>query len=62
MKEAWKNISPGECSHQKCKHKQQKQKEKNELCKMIMKEVQETVQSILKQLHKHHCSDDDQYG
>ena len=24
MKEAWKNITPGECSHQKCKCKLQK--------------------------------------
>jgi hypothetical protein len=26
---------------------------------MIMKEVQESMQTILKQSHKHHCSDDD---
>jgi nitric oxide reductase activation protein len=39
--------------------KKQKQKEKNELHKMIMKEVQESVQSIFKLLHKHHCSDND---
>jgi hypothetical protein len=28
MKEAWKNMSPAKCSHQKCKRKQQN-KEKN---------------------------------
>jgi hypothetical protein len=26
MKEAWKNITPAERSHQKCEQKQQKQK------------------------------------
>jgi hypothetical protein len=30
MQEAWKNISLAECSHQKCKRKQQKQKEAKE--------------------------------
>jgi hypothetical protein len=41
MKEAWKNIPLGECSHQKHERKQQKQKEKNELHEMIMKEVKQ---------------------
>jgi hypothetical protein len=37
-----------------------KSKKKNELHEMIMKEqVQETMQSIIRQSHKHHCSDDD---
>jgi hypothetical protein len=28
MKEAWKNVAMAERSHQKCEHKQQKQKTK----------------------------------
>jgi hypothetical protein len=36
MKEAWKILSPAERSHQKCKRKQQKQKEKNELHEINM--------------------------
>ena len=59
MKEAWKNIPPAECSHQKCKCKQQKQKEKNELHKIIMKEVQQSMQTMFKQMHQQHHSDDD---
>jgi hypothetical protein len=59
MKEAWKNISLGEHSCQKHKCEQQKQKEKNELHEIIMKEVQESLQSILKQSHQQHCLDDD---
>jgi hypothetical protein len=31
MKEAWKNMTQAERSHQKCKREQQKQKEQNEL-------------------------------
>jgi hypothetical protein len=59
MKEAWKNISPVECSCQKCKREQQKQKEKNELHEMIMKEVQQSMKDMLKQLYQHHHSDND---
>jgi hypothetical protein len=39
MKEAWKNISPAELGCRKREHKQQKQKEQNELHEMIMKQV-----------------------
>ncbi len=58
MKEAWKNISPAECSHQKCEHEQQKQKEQNELHEMVMKQVQQLMQDMFKQPHQHHHSDD----
>jgi hypothetical protein len=44
MKEAWKCISLAERSHQKCGREQQKQKEKNELHEMIMKEVKQSMQ------------------
>jgi hypothetical protein len=57
MKEAWKNISPAECSHQKHECKQQKQKEKNDFHKMIMKEVQQSMQTMFKQMHQHHHLD-----
>jgi hypothetical protein len=57
MKEAWKNISLAERSHQKCERKQQKQKEKNDFHKMIMKEVQQSMQTMFKQMHQHHCLD-----
>jgi hypothetical protein len=46
-----------ECSHQKCKRKQQKQKEKNELHEMIMKEVQPSIKDMFKQPQQHHCLD-----
>ena len=59
MKEAYKNISPAEWSHQKCECKQQKKKEQNELHEMIMKEVQHSMQTTFKQMHQHHHSDDD---
>ena len=59
MKEAWKNTSQAEHSHQKCKRKQQKQKEKNELHEMIMKEVQQSMQTMFKQMHQQHHLDDD---
>jgi hypothetical protein len=59
MKEAWKNISPAERSHQKCERKQQKQKDKNERHEMIMKEVQQSMQTMLKQMHQQHHLDDD---
>jgi hypothetical protein len=59
MKEAWKNISQAERSHQKRKRKQQKQKENNELHEMIMNEVQQSMQNMFKQLHQHHHSDND---
>jgi hypothetical protein len=58
MKEAWKNTSQAERSHQKCKREQQ-QKEQNELHEMIMKEVQQSMQNKFKQLHqRHHWVDD----
>jgi hypothetical protein len=56
MKEAWKNMTQAECSHQKCK--QRKQKEQNELHEIIMKEVSELMHEMFKQLHQHHHSDD----
>jgi Tfp pilus assembly protein PilE len=59
MKEAYKNISPAERSRQKCEREQQKKKEQNKLHEMIMKEVQQTMQTMFKQPHQHHCSDDD---
>jgi hypothetical protein len=59
MKEAYKNISPAERSRQKCEREQQKKKEHNELHEMIMKEVQHSMQTMFKQTHQHHCSDDD---
>jgi hypothetical protein len=52
-------ITPAECSCQKCKCKQQKQKDKNELHEMIMKEVQQSMQTMFKQMHQQHCSDAD---
>jgi hypothetical protein len=58
MKEAYKNISPAEQSHQKCKREQQKKKDQNELHKMIMKEVQQSMQTMFKQMHQHHHLDD----
>jgi hypothetical protein len=58
MKEAWKNISQAERSHQKCEHEQQNQKEKNELHEIIMKEVQQSMQTMFKQSHQQHCLDD----
>ena len=57
MKEAWKNLSPAECSRQKCKHKQQKQKEQNELHEMVMKQVQQMMKDMFKQPHQHHHSE-----
>jgi hypothetical protein len=59
MKEAYKNISPAERSRQKCEREQQKKKEQNKLHEMIMKEVQQTMQTMFKQPHQHHHSDDD---
>jgi hypothetical protein len=59
MKEAWKNIPMAERSCQKCEHKQQKQKHKNELHEMVMKEVQQSMQAMFKQLHQQHHSNDD---
>jgi hypothetical protein len=59
MKEAWKNTSQAECSHQKHEREQQKQKEQNKLHEMIMKEVQQSMQDMFKQLHQRHHSDDD---
>jgi hypothetical protein len=59
MKEAYKNISPAEQSCQKCEREQQKKKEQNELHEMIMKEVQQTMQTMFKQMQQHHHSDDD---
>ena len=51
-------MSPAECSCKKHEHEQQQ--EKNERHEMIMKEVQQSMQDMLKkQLHKHHHSDDD---
>ncbi len=40
-------------------HKQQQQKDKNEFHEMIMKEAQQSMKDIFKQLHQHHCLDDD---
>jgi hypothetical protein len=57
MKELWKNIPLGEPSCQKCERKQQKQKDKNELHEMIMKEVQQLMQTMFKQMHQQNCSD-----
>jgi hypothetical protein len=59
MIEAWKNTSQAERSRQKCEREQQKQKEQNELHKMIMKKVQKLMQDMFKQLHQRHHSDDD---
>jgi hypothetical protein len=59
MKEDYKNISQAECSHQKCEREQQNKKEKNELHEMIMKEVQQSMQTMSKQMHQQHHSDDD---
>jgi hypothetical protein len=59
MKEAYKNISPAEQSCQKREREQQKKKEQNKLHEMIMKEVQQTMQTMFKQTHQHHHSDDD---
>jgi uncharacterized protein with ATP-grasp and redox domains len=52
MEEAWKNMTPVECSLQKHKHELQKQKEKNELHEMIMKEVKQSMQDMFKQAHR----------
>jgi hypothetical protein len=52
MKEAWKNVPQAERSCQKCKRKQQKQKDKNELHEMIMLEVQQSMQTMFKQMHQ----------
>jgi hypothetical protein len=57
MKEAWKCISLVEHSHQKCKGKQQKQKEKSKLDETIMKEVKQSIQDMFKQSQQHHHSD-----
>jgi hypothetical protein len=46
MKEAWKNTSQAEPSHQKREREQQKQKEQNKLHEMIMKEVQQSMQNM----------------
>jgi hypothetical protein len=59
MKEAYKNSSPAERSCQKRKRKQQKKKDQNELHEMIMKEVQQSMQTMFKQMYQHHCSDND---
>jgi hypothetical protein len=59
MKEAWKNTSQAERSHQKCKREQQKQKEQNVLHEMVMKQVQQSMQNMFKQPHQHHYLDDD---
>jgi phage/plasmid primase-like uncharacterized protein len=59
MKEAYKNISPAERSHQKREREQQKQKEQNKLHEMIMKQVQRLMQDMFKQPHQHHHLDDD---
>jgi hypothetical protein len=59
MKEAWKNVPQAEQSHQKCKREQQKKKDQNELHEMIMKEVQQSMQTIFKQMQQHHHLDDD---
>jgi hypothetical protein len=47
MKEAWKNTSQAERSHQKREREQQKQEEQNELHEMIMKEVQKLMQDMI---------------
>jgi hypothetical protein len=57
--QAWKNVSPSELSHQKCKREQQKQKEQNKLHDMVMKEVQQSMQNMFKQQHQCHHLDDD---
>jgi hypothetical protein len=59
MKEAWKNVPQAEQSHQKHEHEQQKKKDQNELHEMIMKEVQQSMQTMFKQMHQHHHLDDD---
>jgi hypothetical protein len=59
MKEAYENISAAERSRQKREREQQKKKEQNELHEMIMKEVQQSMQTMFKQPHQHHCSDND---
>jgi hypothetical protein len=59
MKEAWKNTSQAECSHQKHEREQQKQKEQNELHEMVMKEVQQSMQNMFKQQHQYHHWDND---
>jgi hypothetical protein len=59
MKEAWKNTSQAERSRQKCEREQQKQKEQNKLHEMIMKEVQQSMQNMFKELHQCHHLDDD---
>jgi hypothetical protein len=59
MKEAYKNISPAECSHQKRERKQQKQKEQNKIHEMIIKQVQQSMQDMFKQPHQRHHLDDD---
>jgi hypothetical protein len=59
MKEAWKNTSQAESSHQKHQREQQKQKEQNELHEMVMKEVQQSMQNMFKQPHQHYHLDND---
>jgi hypothetical protein len=59
MKEAWKNVPQAERSHQNHERKQQKKKDQNELHEMIMKEVQQSMQTMFKQMHQHHHSDND---
>ena len=51
-------MSPVECSHKKRECKQQQQKDKNELHEMIMKQVQQSRQDMLKQSHQHHHLDE----
>jgi hypothetical protein len=58
MKEAWKNVPQAEQSHQKCEREQQKKKDQNKLHEMIMKEVQQSMQTMFKQMHQHHHSND----
>jgi hypothetical protein len=45
------NVSPAEHFHQKCKHEQQKQKEQNELHKMVMKQVQQMITDMFTSNH-----------
>ena len=59
MIEAWKNIPQAEPSCQKCERKQHKIKDQNELHVMIMKEVQQSMQTMFKQMQQHHHLDDD---
>jgi hypothetical protein len=58
MKEAQKNMTQVELSHQNCKREQQKQKEQTKLHEIIMKDVSKLMQEMFKQLHQHHHLDD----